>query len=239
VNLVSTADLYRLITSKPGATAAESKGVMTDLPAKRDIAIVVGGGGDPISEFDAAKAMCEDASRSVATFVCNDMIALFPYPIDFAGTLHPDKMHVWIRLRTEHSYPMPLGSIWSHRSYKGFTHHTRDWQGSSGLLMTKIARECGYTHIILAGVPMTVDAEHFVRHQRWNAAPGFVRGWRRQEGILRPYVRSISGWTQETFGAPSIEWLVENIPDRNPCTFEPTPAVSPPDIPVRRPSIRA
>ena len=209
------------------------------LPAKKDVAIIVGGGGDPLSEFDAAAVMCKVAHKSYATFVCNDMIALFPGVIDFAGTLHPDKMHAWIGLRTSHGYPMPLGSTWAHRAYRNFTHHTKDWQGSSGLFMTKIAREQGYTHIILCGVPMSVEAEHFVRHQRWNAAPGFARGWRRHEHTLAPYIRSMSGWTQDQFGAPTFGWLVEAIEDRHPIRNEPTPTRATPFVPQRRPSIRA
>jgi hypothetical protein len=148
-------------------------------------------------------------------------------------------MNAWIGLRKNYGHPMPFGSIWCHRSYRGFTHQTKDWQGSSGLLCTKIAREQGYTHVILCGVPMTVEADHFVRHQRWNAAPGFVRGWRRQEHILKPYVRSMSGWTQEAFGAPTFTWLVEAIEDRHPIQTAPTPTAAPPLARPGRPSIRA
>ena len=208
-------------------------------PAKRDVAIVVGGGGDPLSEFDAAVAMCDAAHKTYATFVCNDMIALFPHIIDYAGTLHPDKMHAWIDLRLRHGHPMPFGSTWCHRSYKNFTHDTKDWQGSSGLFMTKVAREEGYTHIVLCGVPMAVESDHFVRHVRWNAAPGFQRGWRRQQHTLAPYVRSVSGWTQELFGAPTFAWLSEDVADQHPMRRQPTATRAPPLNVQRRPPVRA
>lgn len=187
----------------------------SEFPAKKDVALVVGGGGDPLSEFDAARALCEICKKSYATFVCNDLLALFPRTVDYACTLHPDKMLPWTALREKYGHPLPFGSMWAHRPYKGFTNHTKDWQGSSGLFMTKIAREEGYTHIILCGIPMTVEADHFVRHQRWHAAPGFLRGWHRQEAILRPYLRSMSGWTQTTFGAPTPGWLLDSIPDQH------------------------
>jgi hypothetical protein len=196
----------------------------SEFPAKQDVALVVGGGGDPLSEFDAAVALCESVGKSYATFVCNDMIALFPHPIDFAVTLHPDKMPTWLQLRSNYGHPMPPSTIWCHRSYRGFSHHTTDWQGSSGLFMAKIAREQGYTHVILCGVPMAVESDHFVRHQRWNAAPGFIRGWKKQEHALRPYIRSMSGWTLATFGAPSVEWLAEAIQDQHPVPRSPTRA---------------
>lgn len=217
-------------TQPPGSPSA----------SRADVALLVGGGNDPLSEFDAARMMCDAASKSIATFVCNDLIALFPHVINYAVTLHPDKMIEWLALRAKNGHPMPPDTLWAHRPYRGFTNSTKDWQGSSGLFMTKIAREQGYTHIVLCGVPMTVEAEHYVRHARWNAAPGFVRGWVRQKDKLRPFVRSMSGWTQETFGAPSFSWLIEDIPDPHPlCNQASEATIGPPHLPIRRPAIRA
>jgi hypothetical protein len=179
--------------------------------SRADVALIVGGGGDPLSEYGAARALCEAAGKSVATFVCNDMLLLFPDHVDYAVTLHPDKMHGWQRDRIKNKLPTPFGSVWCHRSYLGFSHHTRDWQGSSGLFMVKIALEQGFTHIILCGVPMDVDADHIIRHQPWNQAPGFMRGWHHHMSELKPFVRSLSGWTQEQFGAPDMTWLALDI----------------------------
>ena len=186
------------------------------------MALVVGGGGDPLSEYSAARAMCEHAGKSVATLVCNDTLTIFPDVVDYAGTLHPDKMHGWERERVKNKLPMPFGSIWCHRSYLGFSNNTRDWQGSSGLFMTKVALEAGFTHIILCGVPMEVEADHIIRHKPWHAAPGFIRGWQRHMIELKPFVRSMSGWTQQQLGAPTSLWIVSEIP-RGPFRPEPPP----------------
>lgn len=248
LNLISARMVHHMLQSNglKGRTTMVSDAITDALlaspsesPTKRDVAICVGGGGDPLSEFDAARVLCESCEKSYATLVCNDMIALFPHHIDFAVTLHPDKMHTWVGLRMKYGHPMPFGSSWAHRSYRGFTNNTKDWQGSSGLFMTKIAREHGYTHIILAGIPMTVEAEHFVRHERWNAAPGFMRGWKREQHGLAPYVRSMSGWTQETFGLPSVAWLCEAIEDKHPRRPQPTATVAPPLRSFPRPGIKA
>ena len=229
LNLISTATLHSLAThlngsraysKNVGASMLTAESSLSAYPTKCDVALVVGGGGDPLSEFDAAKVMCDVAKKTTATFVCNDMIALFPHHIDFAGTLHPDKMIPWMNLREKNGHPMPVSTTWAHRPYVGFSNHTKDWQGSSGLFMTKVARENGYTHIILCGVPMQVESEHFVRHQRWNAAPGFIRGWHRVEHDLVPFVRSMSGWTREKFGEPTFGWLVESIPDPHPMRLD-------------------
>ena len=51
---------------------------------------------------------------------------IFPDRVDFAGTLHPNKMHDWQRFRIKNGHPMPFGSLWAHRDYLGFTHSTRE-----------------------------------------------------------------------------------------------------------------
>ena len=217
--LISTSTLHQVIADLnglPESTATQS--ATTPAPpssqsgSRADVALIVGGGGDPLSEYGAARAICEAMGKSVATFVCNDTLVFFPDTVDYAVTLHPDKMHGWQRDRTKNKLPMPFSSIWCHRSYLGFSHHTRDWQGSSGLFMVKIALEEGFTHIILCGVPMDVDANHITRHKPWNAAPGFVRGWNRHMMEVKPFVRSMSGWTQQQLGAPDMLWLALDIP---------------------------
>ncbi len=217
--LISTSTLHRVISDLnglPGSTETQPATTPTPLPSqsgsRADVALIVGGGGDPLSEYGAARAFCEAAGKSVATFVCNDTLMIFPDTVDYAVTLHPDKMHGWQRERTKNKLPMPFGSIWCHRSYLGFSHHTRDWQGSSGLFMVKIALEAGFTHIILCGIPMEVDANHIIRHKPWHAAAGFLRGWQRHIMGIKPFVRSMSGWTQQQFGAPDMLWLALDIP---------------------------
>lgn len=217
---ISTDALVALVQASNGST--DSTGgtpvgtLSTPLPRsasrKYDVAICVGGGGDPLAEFEAAKAMCDAAGATYEIFVCNDALAVVPGRIDYGCTLHPDKWTHWKGLRDRAGHPMPL-KLAAHRSYPGFDHWTKDWQGSSGLFMVKIAREKGHTHIILCGIPMTVEGDHFARHQRWNAATGFRKGWARVQGALRPFVRSLSGWTMTHFGAPDEAWIKSDIPD--------------------------
>ena len=223
-NLISTGTLHQVIADLSGLSVSAAKSATMPTPlsslsgSQADVALVVGGGGDPLSEYSAARTFCELAGKSVATFVCNDTLAIFPDHVDYAGTLHPDKMHGWQRDRTKNKHPMPFGSLWCHRDYLGFTHSTRDWQGSSGLFMTKVALENGFTHIILCGIPMQTEADHITRHTPWNSAHGFIRGWSARVVMLRPYVRSMSGWTREQFGEPTILWLLSDIPRE---TFRP------------------
>jgi hypothetical protein len=181
----------------------------------QEIAVVVCGGGDPFAEYDMALTRCEELGLPTRVFVGNDMIAHFPGHVDVAGTLHPDKIPYWVRERNARSYP-PVPNMWSHRPFTNVTHWTRDWAGSTGLFLVKVAREQGHTHIVLCGVPMTVDGKHFLRQKRWDAAHGFRRGWTAQREFIKRYVRSYSGWTRELFGAPTDEWLTEAIDDLHP-----------------------
>lgn len=216
---ISTAALVALVhaSNGPPALSKDGKRISPDTPPslselRADVAICVGGGNDPLAEYEAAAAICVAAGKTIANFVCNDALSIFPGPVHHGCTLHPDKWQYWRTIRERSGFPAPL-RLWAHRSYPGFTDHTKDWQGSSGLFMVKAARELGYTHIILAGIPMTTEGSHFARQQVWNAAAGFRKGWARVQGSLRPFVRSMSGWTNDHFGMPDEAWLNEDIPD--------------------------
>lgn len=180
----------------------------------QDTAIVLCGGGDPFAEFARISEMCLDARRDFIVIAGNDMIGKFPFHVDHAASLHPDKLKLWLCERMTAGYVAP-GRVWSHRPFTGVTDWTRDWQGSTGLICVKIARELGYTHVVLCGVHMTVEGTHFIRQKPWHAAHGFRRGWIGRIRELTPYVRSFGGWTREQFGEPTVEWLKTDIADMN------------------------
>lgn len=180
----------------------------------QDIAIVLCGGGDPFGELRAARELIERAGKVAAIFAGNDMIEMCPDDIAHACSLHPEKLPGWTSRRRANGFNSPE-KVWGHRNYQHVTHWTRDWAGSTGLFCVKVAREVGYSHVVCCGVPMTVEAHHFVRHRPWNAALGFQRGWNAHLKDLRPYVRSFSGWTLQQLGAPTVEWMQEIIEDRH------------------------
>lgn len=189
--------------------------LIIEAPTTQDVAIIMCGGGDPFVEYEAARSLAEKAGKHASVFAGNDMIEHFPGDIDHAITLHPEKLQLWLPRRKANGFNDPP-KVWAHSNYAGnVTHWTRDWSGSTGLFCIKVARENGFVHIILCGVPMTVEADHFVRKQPWSAALGFRRGWNARVPELRPYVRSTAGWTYEQFGAPTEEWLRDEIVDRH------------------------
>jgi hypothetical protein len=89
--------------------------------------------------------------------------------------------------------------------------------GSSSLFAVRIALELGYERVVLAGVPLVghttiCDADGSEKVDEPSAAGfGVYRGgWQKVHGEIAGHVRSMSGWTRETFGAPTAEWLNGN-----------------------------
>lgn len=128
-----------------------------------------------------------------------------------AVTLHPDtnRLGRWLRERKAKNLPDPQ-EIWAHKAspHNGVTHHTDDWRGSSGLFACAVALKKGHDRIILCGVPMAPNENHYVRKQKWLACPSFVPGWKQKEKQIKPYVRSMSGgYTKELLGEPDADWI--------------------------------
>jgi SAM-dependent methyltransferase len=172
---------------------------------ERKVAVVVGGGGDPLAEVEKARELCAASGARPVFFVINDMIPNFPGEI-VAVTLHPTKLREWLRDRTAKGHPSPT-AIWAHRKGEGVTNVIDDWSGSSGLFSVHIARHLGFDRILLCGVPMAPEGNHFLRRVRWNAAFAFRKGWERRKPEIAPYVRSFSGWTRDLLGAPDAAFI--------------------------------
>lgn len=77
--------------------------------------------------------------------------------------------------------------------------------GSSGWLAAKIAQRLGFGHIILCGMP--IDGSKHLEKDPLNSGwsnPKQAQSCRKvieSEVYMKPYVRSMSGWTKEYFGA--------------------------------------
>jgi hypothetical protein len=179
------------------------------------VAIVVGGSLNVFAEYVEALKICAAAGTPWKVFVCNAMIEDFPGVIDNGVTLHPDHLVGWLSRRSATGRAPPV-VMWAHRSYANVDQWSRDWLGSVGLFAVKVAREEHYRKIICCGVPMEIEAQHFKRKIKWTAALGFRRGWHSHHRELAPFVRSMSGWTKELFGPPTVEWLLSDTPDPNP-----------------------
>ncbi len=125
-------------------------------------------------------------------------------------TLHPIKLREaqpkWLEARELAGFSAPA-EVWAHTAHKFATHVLPDWRGSVGLHGVAVARKKGFERIILAGVPMQAIAGHFVRKVPWNGCRSFTQGWEHRKREIAPFVRSMSGWTRQILGEPTLEWL--------------------------------
>jgi hypothetical protein len=138
----------------------------------------------------------------------NDMIHLWPGPIEHAASLHPDKLNGWLAARAAKGLTMPR-MVWSHRRCAPVTNVASEWRGSSGLLGIKVAiYEQGFAGAVAVGMPMNHDP-HVNEQNPWPSGHAFRDGWTLQRAKLKPRVRSMSGWTRELLGAPTPEWLAQ------------------------------
>lgn len=173
------------------------------------IALILGGASCVWDDAKAALALADPD----AVIAINDMIPAWPGKIDYAVTLHPNKLPMWLAKRRERGMETDF-PCWAHRRDRanGVTHYCSDWQGSSGLFAIKVAiQQIGISGAILAGVPMT-PTPHFVRGESkpWKSANAFIAGWKRHMDEIKSVARSMSGWTRQQLGAPTPEWLAKN-----------------------------
>jgi SAM-dependent methyltransferase len=182
-------------------------------PGEHPAALILGGGPNPFGELAEVEAMIGREWPGLVVAV-NDVGIHYTGRLDHWCSLHYEKLVKWNVRRAD---MMPKTWLtWS----KVRAGHTVDrtlagWTaGSSGLLGVGVALELGCTHIVLCGIPMTIDT-HFPQsdvhdpNKPWKSANGHWGAWKRSTVLSKmgDRVRSMSGRTRERFGAPTPEWL--------------------------------
>lgn len=178
-------------------------------------ALVLGGAECVWTDAETAMAMVDPD----AVIAVNDMIALWPGKIDYACTLHREKLLGWQTGRKAAGFNADYQTAYFEKPKKRPTGPAPKvdlvvsdrWPhldtGSSGLYGVKVALNEGFDRVILAGIPMDAGLGHFVRHETWDAARGFRAAWVGAIPHILGPVRSMSGWTREILGYPSQDWL--------------------------------
>lgn len=143
-----------------------------------------------------------------AIFAVKDMMAKWPARVDYGCTLHPDRTDGYLAERSRKGYSNGF-DVYAHQHFGSKTKHkvTKDWAGSTGLFAVKLAIEQGFSGIILAGVPMQQEHGHVARKQPWTQSHMFMNGWKHRKDEIRPFVKSMSGWTRAVFGEPTRDWI--------------------------------
>ena len=166
--------------------------------------------GDAASVFEEIEAAL-DLAEVDAVAACNNMIVNWNGHLDYAVTLHPEACRDWVgiveALRLREAAGLNRPETWAHAPSAGIDRWTKHWRGSSGLHAVTALLEIGFDRIVLAGVPLSESDGHFYDRRPWHAAPSFRSGWLAHVSEIRTRVRSMSGWTAELLGRPSVEWL--------------------------------
>lgn len=172
----------------------------------KPVAVIVGGAESVWDEVTAAEVLCAEAGVAPAFFYCNSMIASFPKE-GVAVSLHPWDIDALMVQRRLNRYPEPK-AIWSNIRHKSASHWTTDkWGASCGFFAVQVAIHTNVLPIMLCGVPMELRANHYKLHQPWTPAEVFWRYMAKHAAGVRPFVRSFSGKTMQTFGRPTVEFL--------------------------------
>jgi hypothetical protein len=167
-----------------------------------------------------APCMWDDLAAAQA-LVSWDVIAVngagFMYadPIEMWVSIHGDALVEWIEKRRALDYNMHFNAYGNFKPGED-SGSVIEWNkpnggGSSGLFAVMVALEMGYERLILCGMPLEgqerfdYDGREIITAE---TAYRFYRsGWKLRAPLLRGHVRSMSGWTRETFGDPTSEWL--------------------------------
>lgn len=160
--------------------------------------------------YEALDLFGEDGPDAIAAV--NNIGVNWPGNLDYWCTLHPAPARDWVGIEAALRQRLKMGrnrpEIWAHKRASGVDKDIPDWAGASGLFGTKVLRFEGFERIVLAGVPMNREGAHFYAPDKpWETAGSFHKGWEKHMDQIKPYVRSMSGWTKIRLGAPTAEWL--------------------------------
>lgn len=159
------------------------------------LALCLGGARGVWADLEAAERLIGDRPRLV--IACN-----------FAGIHYAGHLDAWVSLHPEMYAAWPAQRA-GNADYRTFLYPDppERWSGSSGLYAAQIALDhLGADKVILCGVPMDADAGHIHWPGDWPWTR-YRAGFEAAHPIIGHQVRSMSGWTADTYGRPETDWL--------------------------------
>lgn len=175
------------------------------------IAIITGGAVGVWQQRDLAVELVAAAGHRAVYIACND-----------SGVEHPDPLHHWASLHANQFEIEPyrweqkragLGrgrsyTLWGQSPSRHVERVSRDWSGgSSGLLALSVALNgVRCAGAILCGVPLDERLNVF-KGKQWSAAHRYRYSWTKRVREFGHCTRSLSGWTAQLLGLPSVDWL--------------------------------
>lgn len=171
--------------------------------------------------FGRAKTVWEEIAAAKELSHFDYVLAVGPVAIDYPGEIDA---WVWFHtelfedcaLRRAHKGHPPARSYWANLR-RGILQPKREVPhvnridcdgGASGLIATYVALDYfKATHVVLAGCPMTAEGGQYDTPKPWREAVKHRQAWLDNQAKLKERVRSMSGWTAELLGSPTVDWL--------------------------------
>jgi hypothetical protein len=183
--------------------------VVTYKNRPRKIAFVIGGASCVWHDWNRARFLCvPDVSVLI-----NDMGVDYPGAVDLWVSYHQNLLAEWIKKRKKLGLPDATKHfVGPGRCRKGVpgAKVIKVHGGSSGLLATYAALKEHATHVILTGVPLDTQQGHVLgkyKGEGWPDGKNYQGHWKRDFKALRGKVRSMSGFTRDLLGEPTLDWL--------------------------------
>lgn len=171
-------------------------------------ALILGFAGCLDEDFEKARQLFPGAvlfgvNRAAQRYRCQHLVSLDKHRIPEFLPSYPITIHAGCfgGVRQEHGPKDYIDCYWPHLQPGGTS-------GSSGWLSAKIAVKLGYFPIVLCGCPID-SSPHVAPDAAYDKSlwqnPKQVESCRKvimTETEYHPFVRSMSGWTRDVFGAP-------------------------------------
>ena len=177
------------------------------------VGLICGGAQGVWDERAEALDLLAVVGAEVVGIAVNDAGTEHPDPLDHWCSLHPNKLFVspffWERKRAENGWSTAGYLRWSVSKLSDRVDRTtRQWTGgSSGLLALEVALlRLNLDGAILCGVPMDGRLNQF-RGEPWRPHERFRSSWLKIPPEHKARARSMSGWTRDLLGCPTLDWL--------------------------------
>lgn len=176
-----------------------------------------------------AKCVWEDLKRAQTLFKPDQIIAVNNAGRDYEGqvdhwcTIHTELFNMWATDRAQKGFP-PALNYWGGKycdptlTTVAKVSRTPVSRGSSARVGVSVALTfVRATHIVLCGITLSPEFEHYDKPGNWEAAKDYRYIWLQELAPYHSYIKSWNGWTNAFFGEPTEKWLASK---RHPTNIE-------------------